>query len=59
MTKECENVFQDTFEFRKTRIICGNKGAGVGVMGGLEGPDNKRMEVMGSLFGYEGWGMMD
>ena len=44
-------------EFREARIVCGNKGAGV-VMGGLEGPDGMRIEVMGNLFGFEGGGII-
>ena len=28
-------TFKDAFEFRETRILCGNKGAGVGLMGGV------------------------
>ena len=27
---------KDAFDFRKARIVHGNKGAGVGVIGGLE-----------------------
>ena len=45
---------KDAFEFREARIICGNKGGGVGVMGGLRGHDGMRMEGMGNLFGYKG-----
>ena len=29
--------FEDTFEFRKARIVGGDEGAEVGVMGGLRG----------------------
>ena len=42
---------EDVFEFRKARIVCGDKGAGVGVMGGLRGPDCMRKEGTGNLFG--------
>jgi hypothetical protein len=41
-------------KFGKARIVCGNKGAGVGVIGGLGGPDGMIMEGTGNLFGYEG-----
>ena len=48
---------KDAFEFRKARIVYGNKGGGVGIMGGLIGPDGMGMEVTENLFGYEGWGI--
>ena len=35
---------EDTSEFREARIACGDQGAGVGVMGGLRGPDGMRAE---------------
>ena len=44
---------KDMFEFRQTRIVCGNKGAAVGIMIGLRGPDGMRKESMGNLFGNE------
>ena len=34
-----ETFSKDVFEFREARIVYGNKGAGVGVMGGLEVPN--------------------
>ena len=45
---------RNAFEFRKTRIVCSNKTTGIGVMGGLGGPDGMRMECSGNLFVYEG-----
>ena len=40
--------------FREARIVDDNEGAGVGVMGGLGGPDGMRIEGIGNLFGYKG-----
>ena len=39
------------FESRENWILCGNKGTGVGFMGGLE-PDAMTMEGIGNLFCY-------
>ena len=44
---------ENTFEFRKARIVGGDEGAGVGVMGGLQRLDGKREEGSGNLFGDE------
>ena len=43
----------DTFKFRKARIVGGDEGAGVLVMGGLRELDGLRVEGMGNLFGDE------
>ena len=37
-----ETFTEDTLEFRKARIVGGDKGAGVGVMGGLTGVEGLR-----------------
>ena len=34
-----ETIPEDTFKFRKARIVGSDEGAGVGVMGGLRGLD--------------------
>ena len=47
---------KDTFEIREARIVGGDEGAGVGVMGGLRGLDGLREEGMGNLLGDEGRG---
>ena len=39
----------------KARIVCGNKGTGAGVLGGLGRTDGMRIEDMGDLFGYGGF----
>ena len=39
-----ETFTEDTFEFWEARILGGDKGAGVGVMGGLKGLDGMREE---------------
>ena len=44
---------EDMSEFREARIVGGDKGAGVWVMGGLRSPDSMRKEGMENLFGYE------
>ena len=49
-----ETFSTDIFELGEPRTVCGNKGAGVGIMNGLEGPDGMRMEGMKNFFGYEG-----
>ena len=49
-----ETFTEDTFEFRKARIVGGDEGAGVGVMSGLRGLDGVRMEGMGNLLANEG-----
>ena len=49
-----ETFTEDTFEFREARIVSGDEGAGVGVMGGLKGPDGMRKVNMGNLLGNEG-----
>ena len=46
-----ETFTEDTFEFRKARIVGGDEGAEVGVMRGLRGLDGWRVEDMGNLFG--------
>ena len=38
-----ETFTEDTFEFRKARIVDGDEGAEVGVMGGLRGFDGLRV----------------
>ena len=48
-----ETFTEDTFEFGKARIVDGDEGAGVGVMGGLRELDGLRVEGMGNLFGDE------
>ena len=48
---------KDTFVFRETRIILGNKGAGVDVMDGLREPDGLRKVGTGNLIWL--WGMGD
>ena len=45
---------EDAFEFREARIVGDDKGAGVGVMGGLRGPDGMRKEGMGNFFRNKG-----
>jgi hypothetical protein len=43
-----ETLSKDAFEFWEARMVCSNKGAEFGVMGGLgEGPDGMRKEGMG------------
>jgi hypothetical protein len=49
-----ETFTEDTFEFQKARIVGGDEGAGIGVMGGLRGLDGLREESMGNLLGDEG-----
>jgi hypothetical protein len=49
-----ETFTEDTFKFWEARIVGGDKGAGIGVMCGLMGPDAMRKEGMGNLFGNEG-----
>ena len=49
-----ETFTEDAFEFWKARIVGGDEGAGVGVMGGLRGLDGMREEGMGNLLGEEG-----
>ena len=49
-----ETFTEDTFEFRKARIVGGDEGAGVGVMGGLRGLDGLREEGTENLLGDEG-----
>ena len=39
MSEDQKSVSKDTFEFRKARIVYGNKGTGVEIMGRLGGPD--------------------
>ena len=48
-----EPFTEDTFEFRKARIVGGDEGAGVGVMDGLRGLDGMREEGTGNLLGDE------
>ena len=45
---------EDAFEFREVKIVGGDKGARVGGMGGLRGPDGMRKEGIGNLFSNEG-----
>ena len=45
-----ETSSKDTFEIGEARVVCGDKGAGAGIMGGLGGSDSM-------VFGYEGWGI--
>ena len=52
--EDVEIFMEDTFEFREARIVGGDKGAGVGVMGVLRGPDGMTKEGRGNLFGNEG-----
>ena len=49
---------KDAFEFREKRATCGNKGAVVGVMGGLGEPEGMRLEDTGNLFHYEVWAII-
>ena len=49
-----KSLWRMHFKFREARIIGGDKGARVGVMGGLRGPDSMRKEGMGNLFGNKG-----
>ena len=44
-----ETFMEDTFEFRKARIVDGDEGVGVGVIGGLRGLDGLREEGTGNL----------
>ena len=43
---------KNEFKFREARIVFGNKGARVGVLVGMGGPDG-----LSNLFGNEGWGI--
>ena len=45
---------KDMFEFRQTRIVCGNKGVAVGMISRLGEPDSMRMEGTGNSIGYGG-----
>ena len=47
-----ETFTEDTFEFWKARVVGGDEGAGVGIMGGLRGLDGMR-----NLLGDEGRGV--
>ena len=44
-----------SFKFGETKIVCGNKGAGVGAMGWLGLPGDMELKGMGNLFGDKGW----
>ena len=48
---------KDTFGFREARIVGGDEGARVGVMGGLRGLDDMREEGMDNLLGNKGRGI--
>ena len=48
--EDVKTISKNAFEFREARLIWGNKGTGVVVMGGVDG---KRMEGTGKLSGYE------
>ena len=50
-----ETFMEDTFEFRVARIVGGDEGAGVGVMGGLSRLDGMREK--GNLLGIVGRGI--
>ena len=54
--EDVETFTKDTFEFRKDRIVDGDEGAGVGVMGmgGLRRPHGIRKEGMEELFHNKG-----
>jgi hypothetical protein len=52
-----ETFTEDMFEFWEARIVGGDEGAGVGVMGGLKGLDVMREEGSGNLLGNEGRGI--
>ena len=52
--EDVETFTEDTFEFREARIVGGDEGAGVRVMGGLRGLDVMREEGTGNLLGNEG-----
>ena len=45
-----ETFTEDPFEFRKARIVGGDEGAEVGVVGGLSGLDGLRVEGTENLF---------
>ena len=45
---------KEAFEFRETRIVCGNKGVAVGMISRLGEPDSMRMEGTGNSIGYGG-----
>ena len=49
-----ETFSENAFEFREARIVVGDKGAGVLVMGGLREPGGMRKEGTGNLFGNKG-----
>ena len=51
-----ETFTKDMFQFREARIVGGDEGVGVGVIGGLRGLDGMREEGMGNLLGDEGRG---
>ena len=55
--EDVETFTEDPFEFRKARIVGGDEGAEVGVVGGLSGLDGLRVEGTGNLFGDEGRGI--
>ena len=44
---------EDAFEFSERRIVDGDMGAGVGLMGRLSGCDNMAKEDMKNLFCYK------
>ena len=47
-----KNFSKDIFDFVEARIVRGNKGTGVGVIGGLREPDGIRMKDTGNLFWF-------
>ena len=55
--EDVETFTEYTFEFRKARIVGGDEGAEVGVMGGLRGIDRLRAEGKGNLLGDKGRGI--
>ena len=52
-----ETFTEDTFEFRKARIVGGDEGAVVGVLGGLRELDGMREEGTADLLGDRGGGV--
>ena len=55
LERGCKTICKDAFQFGEPRIVCGNKGAAIRVLGELGRSDGMRMEGTGNMFGYEGW----
>ena len=54
--EDVETFTEDTFGFQEARIVGGNEGAGVVVLGGLRGLDGMREEGMGICLEARGQG---